>query len=236
MWHILALLLGASIGSFLNVVVYRLPKKGLKLWDPFYSFCIHCGHRLSWKDNIPIISYVLLKGRCRYCGAKIPVRYLLVEVLNTALYLVESYLTYDVSTLVSLWGITSTLIAISFMDLETWHVHDSLIVSLAIFSFVFFLRNTYWMDGLVSEAVGFGLFYFLYKVKKGMGSGDVMVVAASAFTMDPMTFSLAVLISAATGLSASLVLFKGLKPKKALPFTPFLSVGIMFGILKTVWR
>lgn len=82
--------LGLIIGSFLNVVIYRSTKEGLKLWDPPYSFCPNCKKRIRWYDNVPLLSYVLLKGRCRYCGWKIPLRYPIVEFLTGLVFLLNS--------------------------------------------------------------------------------------------------------------------------------------------------
>ncbi len=236
MWNIFGLIIGAAVGSFLNVVIYRLPKKGLKIWDPFYSFCPHCKHPLSALDNIPIISYLLLKGKCRYCGNRIPIRYFIVEVSNAAFYFLAPFLTKDALTLIALCGIFSTLLAISFVDIETWHVHDALLISLLIFSLIFAFENNTLFNALVSEVVGLGIFYLLYKLKKGLGFGDVLLIGASAFTMEPYVLNLSILISAASGILVSVVIYKGFKPKKAIPFTPFLSIGIIFGLIFTIFR
>lgn len=231
MWYIVSGVLGAVIGSFLNVVVYRLPKEGLKLWDPPYSFCPVCKHRLSWKDNIPIISYIYLKGRCRYCGAKIPLRYLLVEILNTAAYILAAYLTRDLVVLVSLFGIFSALIAISFMDLEYMGIHDSLNISLLIFSFLFAWRVHSIVIGLISAGISVGIFLIFSLLKKGMGMGDVLMIGAGSVSLDFFTLDIAILIAAVGGLVYSLLVYKGLKLGKTIPFGPFLAMGIATGVV-----
>ncbi|MEZ0228396.1 MAG: A24 family peptidase [Planctomycetota bacterium] len=77
---------GALIGSFLNVCVYRLPRKGLRLWRPKLSFCPSCSRTIPWHENIPMISFLRLRGRCSGCRAGIPLRYFVVEVLTTAVF------------------------------------------------------------------------------------------------------------------------------------------------------
>ena len=234
MRYILSGVLGAVIGSFLNVVIYRLPEEGLKLWDPPYSFCPVCKHRLSWKDNIPIISYILLKGRCRYCGAKIPIRYFLVEVLNTLSYIFASYLTDDLIITVSLFGIFSSLIAISFMDLEYMGIHDALNISLFIFSLLFAWRAHSIVIGLVSAGIGAGIFLVFNIVKKGMGLGDVLMIGAGSVALDFFTLDIAILVSAVSGFLYSIFIHKGLKFGKTIPFGPFLALGIATGVMMRI--
>ncbi len=231
MWYILSGVVGAVIGSFLNVVVYRLPKEDLKLWDPPYSFCPVCKHKLSWKDNIPIVSYITLKGRCRYCGAKIPLRYLLVEVLNTSAYVFAMYLTNDLVTVISLLGIFSSLIAISFMDLEYMGIHDALNISLLIFSFLFAWRLHSIVIGLVSAGIGVGIFLIFNLVRKGMGLGDVLMIGAGSVALDFFTLDIALLVAAISGLIYSVFAHKGLRLGKTIPFGPFLAIGIATGVV-----
>ncbi len=230
MWYILSGVLGAVIGSFLNVVIYRLPREGLKLWDPPYSFCPVCGHRLSWRDNIPILSYIFLRGKCRYCGAKIPLRYLVVEILNTVAYVAASTLARDLLLLISLFGITSTLIAISFMDLEVMGIHDGLNISLFIFSFLFAWRLGSLATGLISGAIGAGVFLILMFVKKGMGMGDVFMMGAGGVALDLFTMDIAILVAAVSGIIYSLFYHKGFNMKNTIPFGPFLAAGIAVGV------
>ena len=231
MRYILSFVLGAVIGSFLNVVVYRLPREGLKLWDPPYSFCPVCGHRLSWKDNIPIISYILLKGRCRYCGARIPIRYLLVEVLNASSYVLAAYLSNDLWIVVSLWGIFSSLIAITFMDIEHMGIHDALNASLLIFSLMFAVRNGSLVQGLISGAIGAGIFLVFALVRKGMGMGDVLMMGAGGVALDLLTLDIALIVASVSGLVFSVIRYRGLKLKQSIPFGPFLALGISTGVV-----
>lgn len=236
MWYILSGVFGAVVGSFLNVIIYRLPREGLKLWDPLCSFCPHCGHRLSIRDNIPIFSYMLLRGRCRYCDAKIPLRYFLVEVFNASLYPLVWWLSDDILVTIAGWILVSVLLAIAFMDLETWHIHDSLLLSLFVVSLFLAWRMGTLFYGAITAAGAFILFYILYRFKRGLGFGDVLMVGAAGFYMDIFTFDIALLIAAVTGLIYAFVKYKGFKPKEKIPFGPFLSFGFIFGLIIKLWR
>ncbi len=133
-WSILALLFGACVGSFLNVVIFRWPR-GLSLGRPLRSFCPACGHTIAWYDNIPVISYLRLHARCRACRAWISLQYPLVE-LATALVFVMTYdaffvagerlglreLPEDLPMLLAHWVLWAGLIAVSVMDLEEYMV------------------------------------------------------------------------------------------------------------------
>ena len=231
MIYAVCFVLGAVIGSFLNVVIYRLPRENLKLWEPPYSFCPVCGHKLSWKDNIPILSYLLLRGRCRYCGARIPLRYLLVEVLTASSFVLSAVLSNDILTMISLCGIFSSLIAISFMDLEVMGIHDSLNVSLFVFSLLFAWRTGNLPMGFMSSLIGIGIFSIFAFLKKGMGSGDVLMIGAGGVALDLLGLDIAILVSAIGGILYSLIKHRGLKMKESIPFGPFLSIGIAVGIL-----
>jgi leader peptidase (prepilin peptidase)/N-methyltransferase len=120
-------LLGATIGSFLNVVIYRLPE-GESLMHPG-SHCPECGKSIRWYDNIPIISYIILNGKCRDCGASIPVRYLVVESITAFVYL-YSYIHFGISLeLLTFLIFVTLLIPISFIDFRVMLIPDSLSIS-----------------------------------------------------------------------------------------------------------
>ncbi len=235
MWHILSFVLGAIIGSFLNVVIYRLPRDDLKLWDPPRSFCPNCGHPLSWKDNIPILSYIILKGRCRYCGWRIPFRYFFVEVSNSTFYLLSSFFIGDTLLLLAVWSVFSTLLAISFIDLETMTISDSMNLIVLISSLVISWRLDRLIWGLIVGGSVFGIFLLVAWLSRGFGMGDVFLIGASSVAMEPLSINIAILVSALSGLVYAAVKNKGLRMKEKVPFGPFLSIGIIVGILHTIW-
>ena len=125
MIYLFAAILGLAIGSFLNVCIYRIPRKG-SVMSPRWSFCPHCEHTLGPLDNIPVLSYIFLKGKCRYCKERISPRYMIVELLTTGLFVLMAHknlATYN-ETLPLALGIVAScifaamLVAISFIDLE----------------------------------------------------------------------------------------------------------------------
>jgi leader peptidase (prepilin peptidase) / N-methyltransferase len=113
---------GAIIGSFLNVCIYRIPRN-ISLIDPARSFCAHCRRSIPWHQNIPIISWLLLRGRCANCHAPISGRYLIVEALTATLFAVAASLV-PIPTLFSVWVILSILIVTTFVDLEFFIIPD----------------------------------------------------------------------------------------------------------------
>jgi leader peptidase (prepilin peptidase)/N-methyltransferase len=150
---IFSALLGACIGSFLNVVIYRLPR-GLSISNPRRSFCPRCGHMIAGYDNIPVISYVLLRGRCRHCRAPISAQYPLIELI-TALLFVATYDIFIVSRwrvgvgswpqdgaiVVAHWALWAGLLATAVMDLEAYHLDIRVTWAVALIGIV---CNTFW--------------------------------------------------------------------------------------------
>ncbi len=235
MWHILSFVLGAVLGSFSNVVIYRLPRKGLKIWDPPRSFCPNCKHYLSWKDNIPILSYILLRGRCRYCGWRIPPRYFVVEVLSSIFYGMTSYIVRDIALMLGLWGLFTTLVIISFIDLETMMISDYLNVLVLIFSFLISLRIGILIPGSITAGFVLLLLFSVSKLSRSFGMGDVLLLGFSSMAMDLVSLNVAILVAASSALVYSIFKNRGLKLKAAVPFAPFLSIGIVVGILITAY-
>jgi leader peptidase (prepilin peptidase) / N-methyltransferase len=196
---LVALVAGLLIGSFLNVCIYRMPRD-LSVVSP-RSFCPACEHPVAWYDNIPIASFVVLRGRCRHCGKPIPIRYPLVEALTAALFVV-AVLTRGPSLLsVKLCVFCALIIGLVFSDLEERILPDEFtlggIALGLLFAFVapfqaMFLSlflphwNHRWLslvEAVVSGAVpallmwGLGALYLKIRHKEGLGLGDVKMVA-----------------------------------------------------------
>ncbi len=123
---VLSFILGAVFGSFANVLIYRIPR-GESIVFPG-SHCPVCGHPLSWKDNIPLISYILLKGRCRYCGARISPRYPLVEFTMAVLFTIGFLITGLNVQLLFVWTAFFLLLVISWIDADHGVVPDELTI------------------------------------------------------------------------------------------------------------
>jgi len=123
-WVILGFVLGLVIGSFLNVVIHRLPRGESLVYPP--SHCPACGHRLSAAELVPVLSWVAQRGRCRHCGARISPRYPLVELLTGVLFGIAAYLYPDPLKLVFAWAFLAILVALAFIDIDTYTLPDEL--------------------------------------------------------------------------------------------------------------
>ena len=230
---IFTFVMGISLGSFMNVCIYRLPLGKSIIWPP--SSCPRCGERVKIYDNIPILSYVILMGKCRYCKEPISWQYPLVELaaglLSLALFirygLTYQYFMYLIFTL--------DLFIISFIDLRHKIIPDVLslpgiLVGLAA---SFALLDIKWLDSIIGILVGGGTLYligFLYKLltgKEGMGGGDVKLLAMIGAWMGWRALPLIVLMASASGTLAAIVfiLHSGKGFRTRIPFGPFLSLG-----------
>jgi len=233
---------GVSIGSFLNVLIDRLPQER-KITGR--SVCDYCQHQLAWYDLIPIFSFFLLKGHCRYCRKKLSFQYPLVEIL-TGLMFIFVFLTYvkniqEISlwqnwlVVLSLWGIVSCFTVIFFSDVKYHLISDYIL--LALFGFSFFLKLFYHSTEIIKQfqidifsslivAFPIWLIYFLSK-EKAMGLGDVYLAAILGFLLGWQKGFLALYISFVLGgiTSFFLILFGRKKLKSKIAFGPFLVVG-----------
>jgi leader peptidase (prepilin peptidase)/N-methyltransferase len=218
--------LGLIIGSFLNVVIYRSTKEGLKLWDPPYSFCPNCKKRIRWYDNVPLLSYVLLKGRCRYCGWKIPLRYPIVEFLTGLVFLLNSLFMKNGLDLLLASVISSSLIAISFIDLETFLIPDYLNFTVVSASFIMALRG-HFLDHLLAFFLVTAMFLMLkFLYREGLGTGDVILAMGIGVLLTPFSAIIAVLAASVAGILFALIKGKGkMDIKMRIPFGPFLALG-----------
>lgn len=226
MWNLLTFVIGITVGSFLNVVIYRSTKEDLKLWDPPHSFCPSCKRKIEWYDNIPVVSYILLKGRCRYCGWKIPIRYPVVEFSTGVLFLINRALIKDPLLFVSSCVIVSALIAISLIDFETFLIPDYLNFTVLIFSFVVALRTSF-LEHLISFLIVTTIFLVLKVMyRDGLGTGDVILAMGIGFLLSPVPSIFAILIASISGILYALIKGKGkMDIKTRIPFGPFLALG-----------
>jgi len=227
-------LLGLAISSFLNVCIDRLPEKASIVSPP--SHCPVCGRRLAPLDLIPVLSYLLLRGRCRYCGAPIPRRVLLVEAITGLLFVLLWY-RYGLSPRLLLATLyTCFFIVIFFIDLEHHLVLNRVILPAIVVALlaVPFTPNHDVVELLVGGALGFGLLFliaFIYPA--GMGMGDVKLATFIGLVVGFPAVFVALFISFVTGgLVGGSLLLTGLKGRKdPVPFAPFLVAGGMVAML-----
>ena len=229
-------LIGLSIGSFLNVLIDRL-SAGESIRGR--SYCDKCKRELAWKDLIPIISFILLKGRCRYCKAKISFYYPLVEFITGASFIffpLKSPLFSSSGWIAQIifLGIISCLIVIFFTDVKYQLIPDEIQIALLGFSFLWFLAEGMgWMGVLKHVFSAFlvmapTVFLFFITKGRGIGFGDVKLAFNIGFLLGVksglLTLYLAFVAGGVVGLFLVLARVKGLKSKIA--FGPFLVVSM----------
>jgi leader peptidase (prepilin peptidase)/N-methyltransferase len=237
----LAFILGSIIGSFLNVCIYRMPR-GLSVVSPS-SRCTSCGAPVRPYDNIPIISFFLLGGRCRNCKSKISARYPLVEALNGFMYvLVVLRFGLGLHTPVLL-AYCSAMVVITFIDLDFQIIPDvvtvpGIVVGLIAGSLILpdpFDRG--FLLGFKTAAIGLaagGILFLVIAVlsKGGMGGGDIkmmaMIGAFSGWKSVLLTTFAGSLLGSVIGIS--LMVFKGKGRKTKIPFGPFLAIGAIISL------
>ncbi|MDZ4164916.1 MAG: prepilin peptidase [Smithellaceae bacterium] len=241
--NILVFLFGAIVGSFLNVCIYRLPDD-LSIVSPA-SRCPRCGTPVRFYDNIPLLSYLLLRGRCRQCREKISWQYPLVELLSALAALVVFHqFGFSWPGLVVFIFIASLLV-ISFIDLEHKIIPD--VITLPGIP-VFFLAGVFilgmsFIDALLGVLIGGGVLFvigYVYQLitkREGMGGGDIKLLAMLGGFLGWQSLIFIVLVSSLLGAIVGLltIMVKGGDMKYALPFGPFLSLAaagyIFFGQL-----
>ncbi len=235
---ILAFLLGTVVGSFLNVCIYRLPEKK-SIISPG-SHCPHCHTPIKWYDNIPLLSFALLKGRCRYCQKPISRQYPLVEFI-TGLFTFFIYFDYGFSLtgIIYLFFIYA-LIVISFIDLK-WQIIPDVISVPGIFGGLmasFCLPYLSFKDSGCGALLGGGFLfivaygYYFIRKKEGMGGGDIkllaMIGAFLGWRAIPFVLFSASVMGSIIGILW--ILFQGKDRNFPIPFGPFLALGAIWVI------
>ncbi|HPP42915.1 MAG TPA: prepilin peptidase [Syntrophorhabdaceae bacterium] len=230
---IIVFIFGAIVGSFLNVCIYRLPRD--KSIIAPNSFCPDCGTPIKFYDNIPILSYIILRGRCRNCNTKISIRYPIVEFITALIFL----LIYRLTGLGIEFGVmlffVSILIVISFIDLEFQIIPDVLSIGglLAGLILSFFRQNFGFLDSLFGVLLGGGVLfaisygYQLVRKIEGVGGGDIKLIGMiGAFCgIKGVIFTIISGSFLGTIFGIPAMLIKGKDSKYAIPFGPFLSLG-----------
>ncbi|MCL6478548.1 MAG: prepilin peptidase [Peptococcaceae bacterium] len=226
-------LLGLIAGSFLNVVICRVPRKESLVFPG--SHCPACGQRLSPGELVPVLSYIWLKGRCRQCGTKISSRYLLVEIL-TGLIFAGLFNRFGLSLeLVKYMVLAGVLIAITFIDLEHMLIPDRVVI-FAVASGVILdiVTKTNFLSVISGAFIPAAFLYLLAVITKGgVGGGDIKLTFAAGLFLGWSNI-LALMVAFFLGGLSGIVLFASRKKgrKDAMAFGPFLAVGMM---VAAVW-
>lgn len=232
-------LLGLAVSSFLNVCIDRLPERESIISPP--SHCPACGRRLAPFDLIPLLSYILLRGRCRYCGALIPWRVLLVESTTGLLFVLLWYrygfsLSEDFPRLLLATLYTCFFIVIFFIDLEHHLVLNRVIYPAIVVALLFipFAPGHSAKELLLGGLIGFALLFLIaFVYPAGMGMGDVKLATFVGLVVGFPSVFVALLFSFVAGGSVGGgLLLTGLKGRKdPIPFAPFLVAGGMVAML-----
>jgi leader peptidase (prepilin peptidase)/N-methyltransferase len=255
------MLIGLVVGSFLNVVIHRMPLMLQRETDNFIaverdepaphaghynlvfprSACPACGHTLSALENIPLISWIWLRGRCRYCRAPISARYPLVELFASLLSgWVVWRLGSDIGGLAALL-LVWTMLALAMIDLDTQFLPDDLTLPLLWAGLLFNLTGTFTplADAVIGAAAGYLVLWFVYwgyrwvTGKEGMGYGDFKLLAALGAWLGWTMLPFIVLLSSALGavVGVMMILLRGHQRDKPIPFGPFLALAGLIALL-----
>lgn len=228
----LAAIFGAVVGSFLNVCIYRLPLGKSIVWPG--SACPHCGRELSWFENVPLLGYVVLRGRCRTCHAAIGIQYPIVEALTAAMFGLAWWYYGPSALLVSRLVLGCALIALFAIDLEHHLLPNAITLPGIVVGFLFSLvTEPGWMASLIGIAVGGGVLFAIaeayYRVRheEGLGMGDVKMLAmVGAFIGWKLTLLTLMMASfSGTIIGVFLIISRRGGMKYALPFGTFLALG-----------
>ena len=236
---------GLVVGSFLNAIIFRLEKGESALKGR--SRCPYCKHSLSWQDLIPVLSFILLKGQCRYCVKKISIQYPLVEIGTALLFLAilnfdflmfNQFSIFQFSKFLYLLTITSLLIVIFVYDLRHYIIPDKILFPaigiVALFRVFEFVKFGNWnleplINPLLAASLASAFFFALYYVSRGtwMGFGDVKLAAFMGLFLGWPNILVALFVAFVTGAIIGVGLMaaqkKGLKSE--VPFGPFLITG-----------
>jgi leader peptidase (prepilin peptidase)/N-methyltransferase len=256
-----AALLGLCVGSFLNVVIHRLPKIMERQWraecaelsgqeavpGPRYnlvvprSACPSCGHLISAIENVPVLSWLALGGKCKGCKTAISPRYPIVELLTGVL---SGYIAWHFGFGMAAAGallFTWAMIALTFIDLDTFYLPDSITLPLLWLGLLFNINATFvsLSSAVIGAVAGYLSLWSVYWVfkwatgKEGMGYGDFKLLAAIGawlgWTMLPLTILLSSLVGAAIGIV--LIVFAGRGRSVPIPFGPYLAIAGMIALL-----
>lgn len=238
LWLPIAGLFGALIGSFLNVCIYRLPRQESIAWPG--SHCPSCSHSIAWYDNIPILSYVTLAGRCRHCTLPIPFRYPLVEIMNASGY-VGLLWVFGPSWVAVAYGLLySALLVVAGTDLSHKIIPNvvtfpGILVGLLCAATVLPLG---FLGGLLGVLVGGGILWLLAWAspylfgKEGMGGGDIKLLAMIGAFLGWKPAVMTIMVGSFLGslVGVTLIAAQVIKREDYIPFGPFLVCGALVAL------
>ncbi len=258
---IIAAVLGLLMGSFLNVVIYRLPKmmerefenacaehcgKEAIHTDTFTlsaprSACPCCGHKIAWYENIPVISYLVLRGKCSGCKTPISLRYPAIEVLAGALSALMIWKFGSGWAGMAAMGFGLLIIAMTFIDLDTMYLPDDLTYMLLWLGLLINLDGSFapLQDAVIGAVAGYmalwsvNALYKLFRKRDGMGGGDLKLLAALGAWMGWQMLPAIILLSSFVGalVGIAMIVFKNHGREQPIPFGPYLTGAGLLALL-----
>lgn len=239
--YIIVALMGLLIGSFLNVCIYRLPREESISFPP--SHCFSCNSNLRPRDLVPVFSYVLLRGKCRYCREKISIQYPLIETLNSLVYLLLLvHFGLNIKFLF-LAILASTLIVVSIIDYYHQLILNKVVLFTLIIGVICKIANYITTDeslfnivktSLLGFLIGGGFYLLIFIITNGnMGGGDIKLMAALGLWLGPVDTGIAIFLTFIIGaiFSVFLLATKIKSRKDAIPFGPFIVLGTFITLL-----
>jgi len=238
---ILILIFGLCIGSFLNVCIYRMPREKISVGYPKRSMCPNCGTQLHFWENIPLISYIFLLGKCRTCKTAISMRYPVVELIS-ACFALATYYKFGLTTIgLVYYVLLIALVVITFIDLDFQIIPNSISLPGIVVGFLtsVFLPEISVQDSFLGILVGGGLFfsiaYIFVTIRgiEGMGMGDVKLLAMLGAFLGLKGVMFIIFISSILGTISGIIVMihaRSFSFKQKIPFGPFLSIAAMIYI------
>jgi leader peptidase (prepilin peptidase)/N-methyltransferase len=222
---------GLLVGSFLNALIYRLPRD-INIALP-RSSCPNCKKLIYWYENIPVLSFIFLRGKCSGCQTKISMQYPLIELLSglAAMFLAPSDLSsQSVFTFLFYFGVFSAFLVHFIVDLKHQILPDSVNIYLACLFFAVSLVNRHWTFWLIGSSIGLGfpllVSWAFYKLRGqiGLGGGDIKLYAALGLYLGPLGIIHNIFLSCFLGavIGVLLMVFKIIKRENPIPFGPFI--------------
>ena len=233
----LIIVLGLVIGSFLNVCIYRIPVEESIAFPP--SHCGKCQHNLSPIDLVPVLSFIFLRGRCKYCNEKISIRYPIIESLNGILYLIV-YLKFGLTLIALKYCIlVSLLIVIGMIDYDTQFVFTSTTIFGGIIAGIFIvIQAVVYKEGIIDlilgGAIGFGIIGLIVFLTKGMGEGDIEISTVCGLFLGVKGILLGLFLAIILGGIVGIIILalKLKKAKEKIAFGPCIAIG---SLISMVW-
>ena len=225
-------LYGIVIGSFLNVLILRIPIR--ESFTTKRSHCMSCGHILSWYELVPLFSYLFLGGKCRHCKAKISIQYPIVEGLNGGLYVIL-YLANGISIETVLYCLcTSALLTLSVIDWRTQEIPVGFNIFILILGLIRLLTDigdwSQYVIGLFAVS-GFLLLLFIFSNGRAIGGGDIKLMAATGLLLGWQLNIIAFLLGCILGSVIHLIRMAVKKADRVLAFGPYLSMGVFIAMI-----